>query len=210
MNRTEQGIAHYLGEERLRYLQTVTVGIAGCGGLGSNCAMHLVRSGFRRFVLVDDDRIEPSNLNRQAYAAEQVGRLKAEALRDNMRSVNPDVDIKVCIERATGDSMVELFSQCDVIVEAFDRVESKKALVEQFISTDKVIVTASGIGGYGDTDALCSRQVRENLYMIGDMQTVCNAEQPPLSPRVGIAAAKQADAVLSHYLQQYENQGGVK
>lgn len=207
MNHTEQGIAHYLGEERLRFLQTITVGIAGCGGLGSNCAIHLVRSGFKHFVLVDHDRIEPSNLNRQAYTANQLGQFKADALLDNMRSINPEVDVSVHIERASADAMSDLFNGCDVIVEAFDGVESKKALVERFMATDKLIVTASGIGGYGDTDALCSRQVRENLYMIGDMQTACNAEQPPLSPRVGIAAAKQADAVLSHYLQLYENQG---
>ena len=89
MNAAEQGMAAYLGEERLAFLQTVTVGIAGAGGLGSNCAMHLVRSGFKRFVIADFDRVEPSNLNRQAFRLDQVGEKKVAALAENMRGVNP-------------------------------------------------------------------------------------------------------------------------
>ncbi len=209
MNLTEQGIAVYLGEERLAFLQKVTVGIAGVGGLGSNCAMHLVRSGFKRFVLIDFDRVDESNLNRQAYQLDQVGQFKVMALSKNLRAVNPDLNLDVRTVDVTPENMGAIFMDCDVVIEAFDQPLFKKALVETFLPTDKLIVAASGIGGTGNADAIVTRKVRDNFYMIGDMETECSTENPPLSPKVAIAAAKQADVVLSHYLDKFEREGGA-
>lgn len=209
MNVTERGIAVYIGEKRLRFLQGITVGIAGCGGLGSNCAVHLVRSGFRRFVLVDIDHVDLSNLNRQAFTMGQVGMRKVEALAENMVAVNPDCDLELHDAEATPGNMACLFAGCDVVVEAFDRPEAKAALVETLLPTGKLVVAASGMGGVGDTDALVTRRVRDNFFLIGDGTTECGGKTPPLSPRVSIAAAKQADAVLGYFLEQYTNQEGV-
>ena len=61
--------------ERTR-LAAATVGIAGAGGLGSNCALHLVRSGVGRLVIADFDVVNDSNLNRQFYFRDQIGRKK--------------------------------------------------------------------------------------------------------------------------------------
>ncbi|CCO24135.1 sulfur carrier protein ThiS adenylyltransferase ThiF [Maridesulfovibrio hydrothermalis] len=207
MNLTEQGIASYLGEEKLKYLQTITIGIAGTGGLGSNCAMHLVRSGFRKFVLVDFDRIEESNLNRQFFRQNQIGEYKVEALDKNLKEINPDLDIFIRYETVTPDNMMGIFKNCDVVIEAFDAARIKKALVETFLPTDKLIVTASGMGGAGNADEIVTRKIRENLYIIGDMKTECNEQTPPFSPKVGIAAAKQADVVLAYYLSKFESEG---
>ncbi|MFW5499330.1 MULTISPECIES: sulfur carrier protein ThiS adenylyltransferase ThiF [unclassified Maridesulfovibrio] len=204
MNRTEQGIAKYLGEDRLRYLQTVRIGIAGAGGLGSNCAMHLVRSGFKQFVIADFDRIEESNLNRQFYFMEQVDTNKVEALCNNLKSINPDLDITAHATAVSRENVHELYDDCDVIIEAFDGAAAKKALVETFLPTGKLLVTASGMGGTGNTDEIKTRKVRDNFYIVGDMKTECNAETPPLSPRVAICAAKQADIVLNHYLNKFQ------
>lgn len=204
MNRTEQGIAKYLGEDCLHYLQTVRIGIAGAGGLGSNCAMHLARSGFKKFAIADFDQIEVSNLNRQFYFMKQVGKNKVEALCDNLKSINPDLNITTHVAEVDRENMLELFGECDVIIEAFDSAAAKKALVETFIPTDKLLVTASGMGGAGNSDEIRTRKVRDNFYIVGDMKTECNAETPPFSPRVAICAAKQADIVLSHYLNKFQ------
>ncbi|OIQ51927.1 Sulfur carrier protein ThiS adenylyltransferase [Pseudodesulfovibrio hydrargyri] len=200
MNNVEQGIAAHIGEANLARLREVTIGIAGCGGLGSNCAMHLVRSGFTRFVLVDFDRVEYSNLNRQAFFNDQVGQYKAEALAANMRAVNPDLDLDIYVERVDVARVKKLFGRCDAVVEAFDRAAAKKRLVEALLPLGRLVVSASGIGGCGDGDALATRKVRDNFYLIGDGVTECSLDTPPLSPRVGIAAAKQADVILAHFL----------
>lgn len=208
MNQCEKGIAVYLGEERLSYLQNVIVGIAGAGGLGSNCAMHLVRSGFKRFLLVDFDEVDASNLNRQCFCLSQVGQPKIEALADNIRMVNPDAEIEVLSQRLSRENMLPTFARCDVVVEALDDPQYKKELVEEFLPTKRLIVTASGIGGIGTADAIVTRKVRENLYMIGDMETECSLDEPPMAPKVIVAAAKQADVVLNYFLNLYAKEAG--
>lgn len=67
MNSFEKGLSDYIGHDRLSKIQQIKIGIAGAGGLGSNCAFNLVRSGFTKFKIVDFDLVEPSNLNRQFY-----------------------------------------------------------------------------------------------------------------------------------------------
>ncbi|QGY40698.1 sulfur carrier protein ThiS adenylyltransferase ThiF [Pseudodesulfovibrio cashew] len=208
MNAAERGMATYLGEDRLRFLQQVVVGIAGAGGLGSNCAMHLVRSGFKRFLLVDFDEVDASNLNRQCFCLDQVGQPKVEALARNMRAVNPDLELELRNERLAEDTMLATFARCDVVVEAMDAPRFKKALVEAFLPTSRLVVTASGIGGAGDADAIVTRRVRDNLYMVGDMETECSDATPPFAPKVTVAAAKQADVVLGHFLRVFEQEGG--
>jgi sulfur carrier protein ThiS adenylyltransferase len=204
VNHAEQGIAKYLGEDCLRYLQTVRIGIAGAGGLGSNCAVHLVRSGFKNFVIADFDRIEKSNLNRQFYFMNQLGRSKVDALCENLKSINPNLDITVHTTAVTRENVHDIFDGCDVIVEAFDDAAAKKALVESFLPTGKLLITASGMGGAGNSDEIKTRKVRDNFYIVGDMKTECNAETPPFSPRVAICAAKQADIVLDYYLKKFQ------
>ncbi len=206
MNPTEKGIAKYLGEKRLRYLQTIKIGIAGAGGLGSNCAMHLLRCGFKIFTIADFDHVEESNLNRQQYRMEQLDKHKVVALCENMIAVNPDVICQSLVTKVTTENVDEIFGQCDVIIEAFDDATAKKALVEKYMNSDKLLVCASGMGGAGNTDEMITRKVRDNFYIVGDMKTECNAENPPFSPRVGIAAAKQADVVLSYYLNKFDSE----
>lgn len=204
MNETEQGIASYLGDDRLAYLQSVTIGIAGAGGLGSNCAVHLVRSGFRRLIIADYDRVEPSNLNRQFFFAHQIGKLKVEALAENLRAINPDVDLSMHPTKLGADSMAELFTECHAVVEALDDPATKKTLTEKILPTGKLLVAASGMGGCGRADAIKTSKLRDNFILVGDMETECNADTPPLSPMVAVAAAKQADALLYFFLTQFE------
>lgn len=204
MNRFELGAAAYLGQAVLHHLRTVRVAVAGAGGLGSNCAMHLVRSGFARLVLVDHDVVEPSNLNRQWYFDRQIGAPKVEALAENLRAVNPDLELTLHHRRVDAGNAVRLLGGCDAVVEAFDDPTAKKALVEAVLPMGAFLVAASGIGGYGRADALRTRRIRDDFILVGDGATTCGADNPPLSPMVGAAAAMQADAVLAHFLKRFK------
>lgn len=204
MNMSEQGMATWLGAGFLDFVSRVTVGIAGAGGLGSNCAMHLVRSGFRRFLVADFDRVEPSNLNRQCFFADQVGQLKVEALAENLRRVNPDVVVDARPVRVEAADAADLFAGCDAVVEAFDDPACKKALVEAVVPSGRLVVAASGIGGCGNSDAVRIRRMLPNFHLVGDMETECSVDDPPLSPTVGVVAAKQADVVLHHFFERYK------
>ena len=201
-NLFKQGLLKHFSAEQLAKIETFTIGIAGAGGLGSNCALNLVRSGFKHFVICDFDVIEPGNLNRQFYFQDQLGMPKVEALAENLRRINPDVEIVSLPVKITSGNAREVFAGCDVIVEAFDRAEAKRMLVEAFYSSGKFLVAASGLAGWGNADAIMTLQVHDYFYMVGDLVSEVGTGIPPCAPRVNIAAAKQADLILSLALKQ--------
>ncbi len=210
MNEVEKGFARYLDSAALKRLQGVRIGIAGAGGLGSNCAMHLVRCGFRKFVLADFDLVEHSNLNRQYFFASQVGRPKVEALAGNMLAVNPDLEIEELNIRLDRDNVEGVFNECRAVVEALDDPADKKMLVECMLNGEKLLVAVSGCAGWGRSGEIRCRRVREKFYLVGDMSSEAGPDLPPMSPGTGVAAAMQADVVLAYFLNRREpgNNGG--
>ena len=200
MNEFEKSLANMIGKKNLEKIQSQKIGIAGAGGLGSNCAMNLIRSGFKSLVIADFDELEYSNLNRQFYYYNQVGTVKVKELENNLLQINPDADLEVISEKITSDNVQGFFRDCDIIIEAFDKVSAKKIIVESYMNSDKFLVSASGLAGWGNSDQIKTKKVNESFFMVGDFETGVNEEHPPLSPRVNIAAGKQVDIILSHVL----------
>ncbi len=200
MNCLHRGLERYFSAEQLARIAAVRVGIAGAGGLGSNCAQMLVRSGFTQLTIADFDVVEAANLNRQFFFPDQLGRPKVEALRENLLRLNPDLRANFVNRRIDADNAPETFAGCDVIVEAFDRAEYKKMLAEVFYNAVPLYISASGLGGWGNSDSITVRRVNSRFYLVGDSVTEANEAAPPCAPRVHIAAAKQADLVLAYAL----------
>ena len=186
----------YLTPEERAALESVRVGIAGAGGLGSNCAMHLVRSGVKHLTIVDFDVVNESNLNRQFFFHDQIGQKKVEAIKANLLRIEPDADIRAVDIRLDASSAREVFADCGIVVEAFDAVDAKVMLVSAFASSGKKLVTASGLAGWGRSNAMRVRKMG-NIVAIGDGETSVGDGAAPVSPRVGIAAAMEANAVVS-------------
>ncbi len=189
-------------EIKLR-IKDKTVGIAGCGGLGSNCAVALVRTGIKNLVVADFDVIDESNLNRQYYFLNQVGRKKVFALRDNLLAINPDINVDVYDTKLDEDNLIKIFGQCDVIVEAFDEASQKQMIIETFLTEmpDKIIISGVGLAGFGNNNALRTSRFG-NLYICGDNISEVSDVNPPLAPRVGIVANMQANQVLELLLRR--------
>ncbi len=199
MNEFEGTLKKQLGERNFDKVQASKIGIAGCGGLGSNCAVNLVRSGFKKIKIIDFDKVEHTNLNRQFYFEDQVGIDKTDALEINLKRVNPDIEIeKECI-KLEKDNIFDVFKDRDIIIEAFDSAEYKAMLIEQMVNTGKFIVSVSGLAGVGSSDDIKVRRVKKDLIMIGDLRSDVE-DGFPMSPRVNIAAAKQADVVLEYVI----------
>ncbi|MGA1821332.1 MAG: sulfur carrier protein ThiS adenylyltransferase ThiF [Thermoplasmatota archaeon] len=174
------------------------VGIAGAGGLGSNAAMALARAGVGRLTIVDFDRIEESNLNRQYFFLDQVGELKVEALKRNIESAVKGCDVNMVDKKLVRGSMFEPFRDVDVVVEALDQAETKARFIEEILLglPGKPIVGASGVAGYGCSERL--NLVRfGDLYLIQDPDAASSENDVLLSPRVGLFAHYQANVVLS-------------
>ena len=186
----------YLTPEERAVLESARVGIAGAGGLGSNCAMHLVRAGVKHLTIADFDVVNESNLNRQFFFRDQIGQKKVEAIKENLLRIEPDADIRAVDIRLDASSAREIFADCGIVVEAFDAVDAKVMLVSAFASSGKKLVTASGLAGWGRSNAMRVRKMG-NIVAIGDGETSVGDGAAPVSPRVGIAAAMEANAVVS-------------
>ena len=184
-------------DEIRRKLKNKTVGIAGCGGLGSNCAIALARVGIGALTIADFDLIIESNLNRQYFFYEQIGQLKVFALKKNIQMVNPRVKVRAFDIRLCQSDIIEIFRTCDVIVEAFDRSEMKQMIIETVHNhmPDKYLVVGVGMAGWGKSELIHTRR-SDKLIICGDEQSEISEQLPPLAPRVGIVANMQANAVL--------------
>ncbi|MEI7664171.1 MAG: sulfur carrier protein ThiS adenylyltransferase ThiF [Bacteroidota bacterium] len=184
-------------EEISDSLKSRRVGIAGCGGLGSNCAVALARIGIGTLVFADFDIVSKSNLNRQYYFADQVGMKKVIALRENISRINPEVLLISHDLRLTPENIPSIFAGCDVIVEAFDQAGQKEMFIETILTVMPRVPLVIGLGmaGWGMNDLIHCRRAG-NLYICGDEVTEIAPGMPPIAPRVGMVANMQANVVV--------------
>lgn len=191
----------FYSDEEIQKLSKVRVGIAGSGGLGSNCAMILVRAGISKLILLDYDIIEASNLNRQFFFQDQIGKQKVEVLAENLKRVNPNLDLKIYNQKLEKKDISSVFEAADIIVEAFDNPKYKADLTEKYLLDEKPYICVSGIAGYGDIDRIKVREIGIKSWIVGDGKTGID-KAPPLAPAVMVAAAKEADLVLTAILDE--------
>jgi sulfur carrier protein ThiS adenylyltransferase len=176
-------------------LSKKTVAIAGCGGLGSNAAVALARAGIGKLILADCDVVELSNLNRQYFFLSDVGKRKTDALAVYLRAINPQLIIQSHFAELTPVSVCELFAGADLLIEAFDRAESKAWLIETWCVhfPHKPVVCASGLSGYGNSGTITVRR-SGNIVMCGDFET--DMSMGLTSSRVAIVANMQANEAI--------------
>jgi sulfur carrier protein ThiS adenylyltransferase len=178
-------------------LKSKTVGIAGCGGLGSNCAVALARVGVGKLVIADFDKVEVSNLNRQYFFADQVGMPKVTALRANIHRIDKDIVVEGHELTLHPGNIPEIFGHCDVIVEAFDSADMKLMIVETVTEKmpGKPLICGVGLAGWGENNDI-GMKVFDNVYICGDHLREVSPDFPPIAPRVGIVANMEANQVL--------------
>ncbi|MDD2966047.1 MAG: sulfur carrier protein ThiS adenylyltransferase ThiF [Desulfovibrionaceae bacterium] len=192
-----EGLQRYLSPKQRLLLAEARVGIAGMGGLGSNVALMLARSGIDHLLIADGDVVESSNLNRQQFFPRHVGLPKVTAMRMILEELNPQIDVDARHCWLDGARIAKLLPKADIWVEALDAPEAKRLFVEIALQAGYFTVSASGMAGYGGLP-MQKRQVG-NLVLVGDFISDVNV-LPPLAPRVTEAAALQADAVLERIL----------
>jgi sulfur carrier protein ThiS adenylyltransferase len=171
------------------------IGIAGAGGLGSNVAVHLARAGVENILLVDFDVVEPSNLNRQFYFADQIGQPKAHALVENLKRIRPLAPVEGRVLKLDPHNIRETFAGCVLVVEAFDRAEAKAMLVEALLGTGVPLVAGSGVAGL-DVSGVKKMQFGRMLTIIGDQISDCS-DHLLYSAKVGMVSAWMAVEVLT-------------
>jgi sulfur carrier protein ThiS adenylyltransferase len=186
-----------------KILGNKTVGIAGAGGLGSNCAVALARTGIGKIIIADFDTISESNLNRQYYYFDQIGQNKAYTISDNIYFIDPEIKVEAHAIKLTPKDIIKIYKNCDIIIEAFDLAEMKQMIIET-VQTELPhipLIVGLGMAGWGDSNAIKLQQLG-NLYICGDGKSEISDELPPLAPRVGMVANMQANVALEILLKQ--------
>ena len=190
-------------EEMRTKLRNARVAVAGLGGLGSNIAVMLARSGVGELLLVDFDTVDVTNLNRQRYLIPQLGKPKAEALPEILYQINPYLTYRsVCI-KVTPDNVKELFSEYPIVCEAFDKPDQKAMLVRELLMQcpKTIVVSGNGMAGYADANEIRTCQVMKRLYVCGDQSTDVGNGIGLIAPRVAVCAAHEANKVLQLIMQ---------
>lgn len=190
-------------EEMRTKLRNARVAVAGLGGLGSNIAVMLARSGVGELLLVDFDTVDVTNLNRQMYLIPQLGKPKAEALPEILYQINPYLAYRsVCI-KVTPDNVKELFSEYPIVCEAFDKPDQKAMLVRELLMQcpKTIVVSGNGMAGYADANEIRTCQVMKRLYVCGDQSTDVGNGIGLIAPRVAVCAAHEANKVLQLIMQ---------
>ena len=174
------------------------VAIAGLGGLGSNIALMLARTGVGELFLVDFDVVEPSNLNRQCYSIRHLGMEKTIAMAEQIKQINPYISVKTQTCRITAENAAYLFAEYPLMCEAFDNPAAKAMLVNTLLEQcpDTVIVSASGMAGYGSANRIRTEKRFSRLYVCGDGDSEAMPGYGLMAPRVTVCAAHQANLVL--------------
>ena len=188
-------------------LQGATVFIAGTGGLGSNVAMMLTRAGIGRILIADFDLVSESNLNRQMYTFAQVGKVKVEALKENLLQINPFLRIDAFPVELTEWNFAEFIpDSADLIFECFDNPAAKAALTRFALIRRPSIpyIAVSGIGGVAPLENIRTVQRSPFFYLVGDGESDVTAGHGTIATRVIAAAAAQAHCGIRLLLRNAE------
>ena len=185
-------------DEMREKLRGAKVAVAGIGGLGSNIAVMLARSGIGHLFLVDFDVVDVTNLNRQMYFISHLGLPKTEALPQILYQINPYLTCESVRIKVMPENVRELFKEYPIVCEAFDKPDQKAMLVRELLMQcpETIIVSGNGMAGYGDTNDICTRQKMRRLYVCGDQKTDVGGGIGLMAPRVAACAAHEANKVI--------------
>lgn len=183
-----------IGTEGLEHLKGSTVAVFGIGGVGTFVIEGLVRSGLGKIVLVDDDDICLTNVNRQIHATRKtVGQAKVEAMKERILAINPKIEVITHQELYNAESAERLLSNdYDYVVDAIDMVSAKIDLIERCKARDIPIISSMGAGNklnpamfevadiYKTTVCPLAKVMRKELRSRGvkDLKVVFSKEKP--------------------------------
>ncbi|MFL0810150.1 MAG: molybdopterin-synthase adenylyltransferase MoeB [Agarilytica sp.] len=187
-----------VGQEALCKSKVLVLGV---GGLGSPVAMYLAAAGVRELVLVDDDTVALSNLQRQiAYSQDQIGEQKAIAAKEKISDLNSSIKVSAVTDRPDFSELEKLLDGCDVAVDCTDNLAARQLINASCFSKKLPLVYASAIRFEGQLSIFDFRQEDSPCYeclyhSMGDINESCS-ESGVVSPLVGVMGSMQAIEVI--------------
>lgn len=169
------------GKENINKLKDANVMVVGLGGVGSFAAELICRAGVGNMTIVDGDKVEESNRNRQLPAlVSTTGRKKAEIMHQRLMDINPELNLRSISDFITEEAMADLVSErFDYVVDAIDTLAPKVNLIYNCVKNSIPIVSSMGAGGKYNPELIkivdisksynctLARQLRKRLYRLG-------------------------------------------
>lgn len=186
-----------------RKFQAGRVAIAGLGGLGSNIAISLARSGVGNILLVDFDKVDITNLNRQVYRIPHIEMKKTEALKEILMEINPYINIEIMDILVTENNAKDIFHSYPIVCEAFDNPKTKAMLVNTLFERcpDTTVICGNGMAGISDANNIKTTHPFKRLYVCGDGTSDVENGIGLVASRVAICAGHQSNKVLQLLLE---------
>lgn len=186
------------GQEALAAAQVLMI---GCGGLANPAALYLAGAGVGQLVLADDDVVELSNLHRQvAFRGEQVHQPKAQALRDQLLQLNPDVDVRACVQRVGPAWLDNAVSEATVVLDCTDNFMTRQAVNRACVIHRKPLVSGAAIRMDGQFAVFDLRQPEAACYACvygdGTEGDLACSQAGIVGPVVGTIGTLQALAAI--------------
>lgn len=203
-----------IGDDNLNKIKNLTVLVLGLGGVGSYAVESIVRSGIKKIILVDNDIIDKTNLNRQLISLNSnIGKYKTDEFSKRIKDINPNVEIRIITEFITKQNVNILFEDnIDYIVDACDTIETKKELIKECVVRNIKFISCMGTGNKFDPSRLKIMDIRKTSYdplakiirkMVKDenikqkIYVVCSDEKPiKISGKIGSNSFVPATAGL--------------
>ena len=181
------------------------VTIVGLGGIGSHVAVALVRAGVGHLRIIDFDRVEESNLGRQYYDREDIGRYKTEALYTHLKKINPTCEVEQINVKLTPETATTYLRDHTYICEAVDRADVKAWLSTEvrLLPNKPVLVGCSGMAGWGDSNDIHCRKIASHWYVCGDFTSDIDEIGKITAARVMVCAGHMANKIIQE-IQQNE------
>ena len=137
-----------LGEQNIKSLESKVILVIGLGGVGGTALEALARSGFKKFILIDCDKVDESNLNRQIlYTRNDIGKNKVDAAKEHLLKINNEFEIKTINTKVEETTLDELkLGKIDFIIDAIDYIPGKLHIIEYSLRSKIASISSLGMG----------------------------------------------------------------
>ncbi|SFB68263.1 [sulfur carrier protein ThiS] adenylyltransferase [Polaromonas sp. OV174] len=176
--------------------------IIGAGGLGSPVALYLGSAGVGRITIVDHDRVDATNLQRQiAHNLARIGEFKAESVRQSVAAINPDVKVIPVTERADDTLLDKLVQEADLVLDCTDNFATRHAINRACVRNRKPLVSGAAIRFDGQVSVYDARNAQSPCYACifpesDSLEETACATMGVFAPLVGIVGTVQAAEAL--------------
>ncbi|EPU1811167.1 HesA/MoeB/ThiF family protein [Listeria monocytogenes] len=195
-----------IGKAGQQKIEDTTIAIIGCGGLGSANIYNLAALGIKKIILIDNDKVELSNLNRQyIHNHDDLGKFKAQSAQEKVNKLNNNVETVISCKRLDESNIVELLSDADIIIDAVDNIETRYLLDEYCTKYDKPVFFGAVEGFYGTIYARLSTKMKP-YSAIFNKTKAAKREIGVVGAAVSVISSIQCTEVLKYIvLERKEN-----